>query len=134
MAEAGFRRKHPGGPRALMMRAVHSRRNSCRACAGEQLVPFLDLGRQPLANAFLATPDDFAGEAFYPLEVCFCETCSLVQLLDVIDPEVLFRDYIYVTGTSETMGRHNAAYARTVKRPAQSRAKRSSGRGGQQRR
>jgi hypothetical protein len=68
-----------------------------------------------LANAFIATPNDFADEAFYPLDAYFCETCSLVQLLDVIDPEVLFQDYIYVTGTSETMARHNAGYARTVK-------------------
>ena len=98
-----------------MNRSSHSKRTSCRACAGERLMPFLNLGRQPLANAFLSTADDFSKEAFYPLEVYFCETCSLVQLLDVIDPEILFRDYIYVTGTSETMARHNAAYARTVR-------------------
>jgi SAM-dependent methyltransferase len=97
-----------------MIQKVHQSRNSCRACAGDRLTPFLNLGAQPLANAFLASRDDFAGEAFYPLEVYFCETCCLVQLLDVIDPEILFRDYIYVTGTSETMARHNAAYARTV--------------------
>jgi SAM-dependent methyltransferase len=37
-----------------------------------------------------------------------------VQLLDVIDPATLFRDYPYVTGISETMAAHNAGYARTV--------------------
>jgi SAM-dependent methyltransferase len=37
-----------------------------------------------------------------------------VQLLDVIDPEVLFRNYLYVTGTSATMAAHNRRYARTV--------------------
>src|ERR1700689_2231079 len=96
-----------------MLRA-HHKRTCCRACTGERLTPFLGLGPQPLANAFLSTEKEFADEAFYPLDVYFCETCSLVQLLDVIDPEVLFRNYIYVTGTSETMERHNAAYARTV--------------------
>jgi SAM-dependent methyltransferase len=44
----------------------------------------------------------------------FCETCSLVQLLDVIDPELLFRNYIYVTGTSDTMAGHNRRYASTI--------------------
>jgi len=48
------------------------------------------------------------------LDLYFCETCSLVQLLDVIDPEVLFRHYIYVTGTSDTMAAHNTAYAATL--------------------
>lgn len=67
----------------------------------------------PLANAFLdmATPPN---EPAYPLDVYFCETCSLVQLLDVIDPEILFRNYIYVTGTSDTIAAHNVRYAQSV--------------------
>jgi hypothetical protein len=96
------------------MPAVHHKRTCCRACEGGRLTPFLTLGPQPLANAFLVSPDEFSGEASYPLDVYFCESCSLVQLLDVIDPEVLFRNYIYVTGTSDTIARHNTAYARTV--------------------
>jgi hypothetical protein len=96
------------------MLAVHHKRTCCRACEGERLTPFLALGLQPLANAFLSSADEFGGEAAYPLDVYFCESCSLVQLLDVIDPEVLFRNYIYVTGTSDTIARHNVAYARTV--------------------
>jgi hypothetical protein len=96
------------------MRPVHHKRTHCRACEGSRLTLFLELGMQPLANAFVASPDDFAGEAFYPLDVYFCEDCSLVQLLDVIDPEILFRNYLYVTGTSDTIARHNVSYARTV--------------------
>jgi SAM-dependent methyltransferase len=96
------------------MRDAHRKRTCCRACGGVWLRPFLNLGPQPLANAFMAAPHEFADEAAYPLEVYFCETCWLVQLLDVIHPEVLFRSYIYVTGTSETMAAHNAEYARTV--------------------
>lgn len=75
---------------------------------------FLELGPQPLANAFPGSPDEFASEARYPLDVYFCEQCSLVQLLDVIDPEILFRDYIYVTGTSDTIAAHNVKYAQAV--------------------
>ena len=78
------------------------------------MTQFLSMGPTPLANAFLRSPDEFAGEARYPLDVTFCETCSLVQILDVIDPEVLFRDYIYVTGTSDTMAAHNTAYANAL--------------------
>ncbi len=95
-------------------RPVHRRRTTCRACGAARLRPFLALGPQPLANAFLRGPDAFADEARYPLDLCLCEGCALVQLADVIDPEVLFRDYIYVTGISETIATHNKAYARTV--------------------
>jgi hypothetical protein len=96
------------------MKSVHHKRTECRACGGNRLKLVLSLGQQALANAFLSAPDEFAREARYPLDVYFCEECSLVQLLDVIDPEVLFRDYIYVTGTSDTIASHNVAYAETV--------------------
>lgn len=90
------------------------RRTTCRACGGVSLRPFLSLGPTPPANSFLRSLDEADTELFYPLDVYFCESCSLVQLLDVIDPEVLFRNYIYVTGTSETILAHSAQYARTV--------------------
>ncbi|MCP4358977.1 MAG: class I SAM-dependent methyltransferase [Chloroflexi bacterium] len=93
---------------------VHHRRETCRLCGRRQMQFFLELGPTPLANSFLKTSDQFAAEASYPLDVYFCENCSLVQLVDVIDPEVLFRDYIYVTGTSDTIAAHNKKYAQTV--------------------
>jgi cyclopropane fatty-acyl-phospholipid synthase-like methyltransferase len=96
------------------MRGVHHKRTTCRACSGERLRAFLSLGPTPLANAFLRSPEEFAEEPSFPLDVYFCESCALVQLLDVIDPEVLFRDYIYVTGTSQTIAAHNAEYARAI--------------------
>lgn len=92
----------------------HHRRLTCRACGETDLSEFLDLGIQPLANAFLRSAAEFGAEARYPLVLCGCTRCGLVQLVDVIDPEILFRNYIYVTGTSETIAAHNRAYARTV--------------------
>lgn len=68
----------------------------------------------PLANSFLRSPNEFASESRYPLDVYFCETCFLVQLLDVVNPEILFSNYIYLTGTSETMAAHNAQYVHTL--------------------
>lgn len=93
---------------------VHHRRTTCRACGGSDLHLVLALGDQPLANAFLTNPDQFAAEQRFPLDVFFCGTCALVQLLDVVDPEVLFGHYLYVTGTSETIAAHNKGYARAV--------------------
>ncbi len=101
-------------PHTAPARPLHVVRTQCRACGQPTLARFLELGRQPLANANLRPGDDGRGELFFPLEVHFCTTCSLAQLTDVIDPDVLFRDYIYVTGTSETIAAHNRAYARTV--------------------
>ncbi len=93
---------------------MYHRRTDCRCCGSTGLQQFLQLGPQPLANSFPRSVEAFAEELFFPLDVQFCPVCSLVQIPDVISPEVLFRDYIYVTGTSDTMAKHNPAYAASV--------------------
>ncbi len=93
---------------------THRMRTTCRVCGSTQLHKFISLGPMALANSFLRSPSEFADEAVYPLDVYFCDSCSLVQLLDVIDPEVLFRHYLYATGTSDTIAAHNKKYARTI--------------------
>ncbi len=98
------------------MGLAHHLRDTCRGCGSRDFSLFLPLGTVPLANAFLRDATEFAHEVAYPLDVYFCHNCSLVQLLDVIDPEVLFKDYVYVTGTSDTMAAHNQRYAEAVVR------------------
>lgn len=93
---------------------VYTHRESCRACGSTDLECVLELGDQPLANALLNGVVEFDREAFFPLDLVFCRGCSLVQILDVVDPEVLFGHYLYVTGTSETISAHNERYAASV--------------------
>ena len=93
---------------------IHRKRERCRACDGARLGAFLSLGPTPLANSFLRSQAEFSEERSFPLDVYRCRDCSLVQLLDVIDPEELFRDYIYVTGTSDTMRKHFDVYAASL--------------------
>jgi hypothetical protein len=90
------------------------RRTDCRICRSRELDPILSLGATPLANAFLRSPEEFATERKYPLDLSFCRSCGLLQLLDVVDPDILFREYIYVTGTSSTQTAHAREYAATV--------------------
>jgi hypothetical protein len=89
-------------------------RSTCRACGEERLRRFVSLGPTPLANSFLKSPDEFEREISYPLNVYFCDECSLVQVAEVVDPRILFGNYIYVTGTANTIVEHNRSYANTV--------------------
>lgn len=97
----------------VLMKSYY-KRTACRACGEEKLRPFIALGPTPLANSFLKSPAEFEMEVFYPLDVYFCEECSLVQLTDVVDPKILFGNYIYVTGTANTIVSHNQQHAETV--------------------
>jgi SAM-dependent methyltransferase len=78
----------------------------CRLCGSDDLVPILDLGRMPLANALLTTGQLAHPEPTYPLDLAFCETCSLLQITHTVPPEQLFRDYLYFSSFSDSMLRH----------------------------
>ncbi|HEY6959166.1 MAG TPA: class I SAM-dependent methyltransferase [Candidatus Limnocylindria bacterium] len=88
--------------------------SSCRVCRQDALVAVLDLGRQPLANSFVRPEDVTADEPRYPLELCRCGACGHVQLSLTVPPEVMFRNYLYVSGTSDTIPVHFARYAEEV--------------------
>ena len=70
----------------------------CRVCGDSRIRSFFDLGLQPLANSLLERVDD--REEAYPLSLCWCENCNLVQLEFTVDPKILFSKYVWVTGTS----------------------------------
>lgn len=88
----------------------------CRICRHEKLMEFLNLGMQPLANSFL--PDIAAAkhEATYPLRVMYCTECSLCQLGEVVDPELLFRDYVYFSSGMPSVPHYTAYAAEVVSR------------------
>src|SRR5438270_7969339 len=87
------------------MPRAYSRRASCRICGSPRLDTFLSLGETPLANSFVR-PGASGDELRVPLEVMRCLDCGLVQLTVVVDPEVMFRDYLYATSASAPMRGH----------------------------
>ena len=89
------------------------RRDTCRFCKSKNLVKFLDLGKQPLAGGFL-TKEQFSSEKFYPLELHICKDCLLVQVLDVIDKETLFKEYFYLSSVTKTLSQHFEDYAKIL--------------------
>lgn len=89
-------------------------RSTCRLCGGARLSKVLSLAPTPLANAFVAKDALALPQPVYPLDVYFCEDCAHAQLLDVVDPAVLYRHYVYVSGTSPVFVRHFQEYAAYV--------------------
>lgn len=78
----------------------------CRICHNPNLQEFLSLGVTPLANNFLRKEDLGKPEPKFPLALCFCVQCKLVQLSHTVDPEQMFRHYVYVTSTTKTFQQH----------------------------
>ena len=83
-----------------MSAADYRELSDCVACGGSNLITTLDLGKQPLANDFLEPGGNLD---FYPLKLLRCGDCFHSQLSVAVDPSRLFKNYSYVSGTSETL-------------------------------
>ncbi len=83
-----------------------TRISACRACGHANLLPVLDLGSMPLANALLPPSGSIESEPRFPLELVHCPSCSLIQITETIPPEQLFGDYVYFSSYSRTMLDH----------------------------
>ncbi len=78
----------------------------CRSCGNSRGELILDLGVQPLANNLLRQEDLSKPEPKFPLRLAVCNSCWLLQILDLVPPVQLFSDYLYFSSFSELMLRH----------------------------
>ncbi len=82
----------------------------CRSCGSTELSIFLSLGNLPLSDGFLEARQLVENEPRYPLDVAFCSSCSLVQILETVPPEELFgADYPYFSSFTDTLLKHSEA-------------------------
>lgn len=89
------------------------RKTTCRLCRSNKLTNVLTLAPTPPANAFCK--EGFGHQdRLYPLDLFLCSTCGHVQLGAVVDPETLYRDYVYVSGTSKVFVKHFEDYANAM--------------------
>ena len=91
----------------------YKKNTRCRYCGGSRLFQFLSLGEQPPSDSFIRE-DQIASEKGYPLDVYLCETCFLVQLLDVVPAEEIFNDYVYLASSSKALKNHYAKLTETI--------------------
>jgi 2-polyprenyl-3-methyl-5-hydroxy-6-metoxy-1,4-benzoquinol methylase len=89
-------------------------RGRCRFCQEELRHTFVDLGKTPLSNSYLAAADLQRAEPTYPLHAYVCPACYLVQLEEFETPENIFSDYAYFSSYSETWLKHAETYARKM--------------------
>lgn len=80
---------------------MYNKIENCLCCGGSNLKFVLDLNSQPLANSYLKNIDD--AEVIFPLGINYCTDCTHIQLTDAVDPDMLFKNYLYVSGTTKTL-------------------------------
>ncbi len=88
----------------------------CRFCHAPLELDLIDLGEQPLSNAYLTKAQLDAGkEGFYPLHARVCEVCWLVQADDPVAHDAIFDDdYAYFSSYSASWVAHAKRYAEAM--------------------
>ncbi len=77
--------------------------DQCRVCENKTTT-LLDFGLQPLANKYITETEKINNiEEYFPLNLQLCNHCYHTQLNCVVNPIKLFKNYIYVSGTSQTL-------------------------------
>jgi SAM-dependent methyltransferase len=92
--------------------AIYRTETTCRACGAAAPVEILAFGASPLADRLLREDQLAQADVAVPLTLMFCPACSLVQIAETVDPEVLFGgDYPYFSSVSGTLLAHSRANA-----------------------
>ena len=87
---------------------------ACRICQSKNLFEYLDFGKLPLANSYLSPDQSQKPEFTAPLAIRLCENCGLSQLSHVVDPNLMFTHYLYVSSTPKTFREHCDELASTA--------------------
>jgi SAM-dependent methyltransferase len=84
---------------------------TCRLCGSDRLRSELTLESSPICDAYSKTPTE---QKRYELGLLRCLNCDFVQLSTVVDPEILYSNYIYLTSSSTGLDSHFSGYAKSV--------------------
>jgi len=85
-----------------------NKRDECAGCGSDNFSVIYNFGEIPLAGSFPLEADKDNIKT-YPLSIIMCNDCKLIQTDTLIEPEVLFKDYRYISSVG--MQKHFNSYA-----------------------
>ncbi len=86
---------------------IYKSKAVCRSCNSENISELINFGDTPLSDRLLKAPPLNGEEVKVPLTLINCNDCSLVQIMEEVDPVELFqRDYPYYSSVSKSLMEH----------------------------
>ena len=79
---------------------------ACRICGSPDHDLVLDYGQVVPADAFLWSDHAVEKEQRYPCTLVLCQRCSHLQIREVLDPALLFTEYVWETGIPTSIQRY----------------------------
>ncbi|MGD1921942.1 MAG: methyltransferase domain-containing protein [Pleurocapsa sp.] len=92
-----------------------SSNSSCLSCGSHSLEPIISFGYTALADNLLTVEQLNLPEYTAPLDLVFCSECALVQITELVPPEILFcDDYPYFSSVSPSLLEHFEDSAKNI--------------------
>ena len=88
----------------------------CRICRSEKISEVINLGKQPLANKYPKNKDEVKKEKKFNLKIIFCQSCRSGQIKKIINRNILFEDYYYLSSVNKKLKEHFEKLAIKLKR------------------
>lgn len=93
-------------------------RKTCRLCGSPRILRSIPLAEVPIVSPNVGTESDERGERLTrvvaPLDNYLCEDCGLIQLVHVVDPSLIYRNYLYRTSVSMGLPDHFRSLSEAV--------------------
>lgn len=86
-------------------------RTTCRLCESEQLEDVIHFPDTPIGDEYVKEPRD---QRTFPLNLALCKSCGHLMIREVVEPELLYGNFTYLTRVSLGLTQHFLAYAQHV--------------------
>ena len=93
---------------------LYRTRYSCRLCESPEVNLVYKMPAMPPVDNFRPVGAPEVRLPKFPMDLYQCADCGHAQLLDVVDPNILYGNYIYTSGSSTDLDRHFTQYAEDV--------------------
>lgn len=90
------------------------RRQSCRLCESVHVDLIYKMPLCPPVDNYRLPGEPEISLPNFPMDLYMCRACGHAQLLDVVDPSILYGNYIYTSSSSTDLDGHFTDYARRV--------------------
>lgn len=98
------------------MRVDFKKVSNCCLCGSVNLQLVMQLPDSPVADHYVTAKGLQDKQLSYPLDLNLCLDCGQVQLAHVVNPDNIYKDYLYTTTTSVGLPDHFRQYASEVVR------------------
>ncbi len=89
-------------------------RKTCRLCESEDLALVLQLTPTPIGDAYIPKEHLNEIQETYQIDLMLCNSCGHSQLRHVLNPEILYSKYLYLTSSSLGLVEHFDNYSEEI--------------------